>query len=88
MGLSMQMHAANLQQQQLHSMSGRHNLQGRERRGDSTWNKYKARKRLADLHTGSSKTLGTILHDPIVPSSVGQVGLSGYLAIFSSQSAR
>ena len=38
--------------------------------------------------TGSSKTLGTILCDPIVPSSVGQVGLSGYSAIFSSQSAR
>ena len=29
MGLSMQIHAANLQQQQLHSMSDRHNLQGR-----------------------------------------------------------
>ena len=38
--------------------------------------------------TGSHKTLGTILRDPIVPSSVGQVGLSGYSAIFSSQSAR
>ena len=30
--------------------------------------------------TGSNKTLGTILCDPIVPSSVGQVGLSGYSA--------
>ena len=37
--------------------------------------------------TGSDKTLGTILRDPIVPSSVGQVELSGYSAIFSSQSA-
>ena len=40
------------------------------------------------LSTGSGKTLGTILRDPIVPSSVGQVGLSRYSAIFSSQSAR
>ena len=32
--------------------------------------------------TGSHKTLGTILRDPIVPSSVGQVGLSGYSAFF------
>ena len=39
-------------------------------------------------NTGSHKTLGTILRDPIVPSSVGQVGLSGYSAVFSSQSAR
>ena len=38
--------------------------------------------------TGSHKTLGTILRDPIVPSSVGQVALSGYSAIFRSQSAR
>ena len=33
-------------------------------------------------YAGSSKTLGTILRDPIVASSVGQVGLSGYLAFF------
>ena len=39
-------------------------------------------------HTGSGKTLGTILRDPFVPSSVGQVGLSGYSAFFSFQSAR
>ena len=39
-------------------------------------------------NTGSHKTLGTILRDPIVPSSVGQVGLSGYSAFFSFQSAR
>ena len=32
--------------------------------------------------TGPSKTLGTILRDSIVPSSVGQVGLSGYSAFF------
>ena len=32
--------------------------------------------------TGSHKTLSTILRDPIVPSSVGQVGLSGYSAFF------
>ena len=30
--------------------------------------------------TGSHKTLGTILRDPNVPSSVGQVVLSKYLA--------
>ena len=39
-------------------------------------------------YTGSHKTLGTILRDPIVPNSVGQVGFSGYSAILSSQSAR
>ena len=39
-------------------------------------------------HTGSGKTLGTILRDPIVPGSVGQVRLSGYSAFFSFQSAR
>ena len=38
--------------------------------------------------TGSHKTLGKILRDPNVPSSVGQVGLSGYSAFFSFQSAR
>ena len=32
--------------------------------------------------TGSDKTLGTILRDPIVPSSVGQVELSGYSTFF------
>ena len=40
------------------------------------------------IYTGSDKTLGTILRDLTVPSSVGQVALSGYSAIFSSQSAR
>ena len=36
-----------------------------------------------DETTGSHKTLGTIFGDPIVPSSVGQVGLSGYSAFFA-----